>query len=120
MSKLQAVIARASELLKQHDRGRKEKALAGARMILPAELSLKGVAAKSKGSKPAKAPIYRGGRSLSGSVETGVGVECHGAEAPLVAGVGKTGEERCGTAYATGARFGTRRLRDCNCGSTAL
>jgi hypothetical protein len=59
---LQAIIARAGELLKQHDRERKEKALADARAILAgAGLSLKDVAAKGRGIKAAELPVYRGG-----------------------------------------------------------
>jgi len=59
---LQAVIARAGELLKQHDRERKEKALADARSILAAAgLSLKDVAAKRKTTKERTPPVYRGG-----------------------------------------------------------
>ena len=57
---LQAVIGRAGELLKEHDRQRKDKALADAGAILAAAgLSLKDVARKPKG-KP-KLPAYRGG-----------------------------------------------------------
>jgi hypothetical protein len=57
---LQAIITRAGELLKQHDRERKEKALADARTILAlAGLNLKAVAAKSRRNKPAKASVSR-------------------------------------------------------------
>jgi|ERR1039457_6314505 hypothetical protein len=59
---LQAVIARAGELLKQHDRERKERALADARAILAgAGLSLKDVAVKGKAGRGSKPPLYRGG-----------------------------------------------------------
>ena len=58
---LQAVMARAGELLKDHDRQRKEKALADAGAILAAAgLTLKDVA--HKGKARAKVPAYRGGR----------------------------------------------------------
>jgi hypothetical protein len=57
---LQAVIGRAGELLKEHDRQRKDKALADAGAILAAAgLSLKDVGRKSK--PKAKATAYRGG-----------------------------------------------------------
>ena len=57
---LQAVITRAGELLKEHDRQRKDKALADAGAILAAAgLSLKDVA--RKGRAKTKAPSYRGG-----------------------------------------------------------
>jgi len=56
---LHAVIARAHELLKAHDRERKERALAEARSLLSAVgLSLKAVAGKS----PKRAAAYRSGR----------------------------------------------------------
>jgi hypothetical protein len=59
---LQAVIARAGELLKQHDRERKTKALADARSILAsAGLNLKDVAAKGRGVNGIKAAVYRSG-----------------------------------------------------------
>jgi hypothetical protein len=49
---LQAVIARAGELLKQHDRERKDKALADARSILAsAGLSLKDLGVTGRGGK---------------------------------------------------------------------
>jgi len=58
---LRAVIARAEELLKQHDNERKEKALAEARATLAAVgLSLKDL--NVRGRKAAKGPIYRGGQ----------------------------------------------------------
>jgi hypothetical protein len=57
---LQAVIGRAGQLLKEHDRQRKDKALADAGAILAAAgLSLKDVGRRSKGK--AKSPAYRGG-----------------------------------------------------------
>jgi hypothetical protein len=55
---LRAVIARAQELLKNHDKERKEHALAEARTLLSSVgLSLKAVAGRS----PKRAPAYRGG-----------------------------------------------------------
>jgi hypothetical protein len=61
---LQSVITRAGELLKQHDRERKEKALADAQTILAsAGLSLRDVTSKGKGSKISKPPVYRSGHS---------------------------------------------------------
>jgi len=58
---LQAVIGRAGELLKEHDRQRKDKALADAGAILAAAgLSLKDVGRRGK-NKP-KSQTYRGGR----------------------------------------------------------
>jgi hypothetical protein len=52
---LTAVIARAGELLKQHDRQRKEKALTDARAILAAAgLNMKNVTAKSRRTKRTK------------------------------------------------------------------
>jgi H-NS histone family len=61
---LQSVIDRAGDLQKQHDRERKEKALADARLILAgAGLSLKDVAMKGTRSKSAKAPVYRSGHT---------------------------------------------------------
>jgi DNA-binding protein H-NS len=63
---LQAVITRAGELLRQHDRERKEKALADARAILAsAGLSLKDVAAKGRTTKTQAAAqkVYRSGHS---------------------------------------------------------
>jgi hypothetical protein len=62
MSSCRAVITRAGELLKQHDRERKEKALTDARSILAvAGLSLKDVAGKGRGGKAAKPPVYLSG-----------------------------------------------------------
>jgi DNA-binding protein H-NS len=63
---LQAVITRAGELLRQHDRERKEKALADARAILAsAGLSLKDGAAKGRTTKTQAAAqkVYRSGHS---------------------------------------------------------
>jgi DNA-binding protein H-NS len=58
---LRAVIARAEELLKQHDNERKEKALSEARATLAAVgLTLKDLNGKSK---KAKGPVYHGGHS---------------------------------------------------------
>jgi len=58
---LRAVIARAEQLLKQHDDDRKAKALADARSILAAAgLSLKNLA-KGRGAKP-KSATYQEGR----------------------------------------------------------
>jgi hypothetical protein len=55
---LQTIIARAGELIKQHDRERKEKALADARSILGAAgLSLKNMTTKSRRSKVAEPPV---------------------------------------------------------------
>jgi hypothetical protein len=60
---LRAVIGRAEELLKQHDRERKEKALEDARAILAsAGLSLRDVASKTKNGKAGKGPVYHGGQ----------------------------------------------------------
>ncbi len=57
---LQAVIGRAGELLKEHDRQRKDKALADAGAILAAAgLSLKDVG--RKGQRKAGNSAYRGG-----------------------------------------------------------
>lgn len=57
---LQAVIGRAGELLKEHDRQRKDKALADAGAILAAAgLSLRDVG--RKGKPKGKAAAYRGG-----------------------------------------------------------
>jgi len=57
---LQAVIGRAGQLLKEHDRQRKDKALADAGAILAAAgLSLKDVG--RKGKPKGKASAYRGG-----------------------------------------------------------
>jgi DNA-binding protein H-NS len=58
---LRAVISRAEELLRQHDRERKDKALVDARAILEAAgLSLKDVASRSNGKT--RGPVYVGGR----------------------------------------------------------
>jgi H-NS histone family len=59
---LRAVIARAEELLAQHDRERKATALEQARAILAgAGLSLRDVAAKPKNGT--KGPVYHGGQT---------------------------------------------------------
>jgi hypothetical protein len=59
---LKAVIARCNDLLKAHDRERKDKALEEAGAILAAAgLNLKDVARKGKSQK-SKTPAYRGGR----------------------------------------------------------
>jgi len=59
---LRAVIGRAEELLKQHDRERKDKALEDARVILEAAgLNLRDVASKGKNGKSGKGPVYHGG-----------------------------------------------------------
>jgi len=59
---LRAVIARAEELLRQHDTERKDKALAEARALLSAVgLSLKDVARKAPSTK-ARGPVYHGGQ----------------------------------------------------------
>lgn len=56
---LRAVIARAGQLLKQHDRERKQKALADARTLLAAAgLSLRSVRAKDKKAKDAKSTVH--------------------------------------------------------------
>jgi len=58
---LRAVIARAKELLMQHDTERKEKALAEARATLAAVgLSLKDLNGKKKNG--VKGPVYHGGQ----------------------------------------------------------
>jgi DNA-binding protein H-NS len=58
---LRAVIARAEELLKQHDNERKDKAMAEARATLAAVgLSLKDLS--GRGHKSAKGHVYRGGQ----------------------------------------------------------
>jgi hypothetical protein len=58
---LRAVIARAEELLAQHDRERKAAALEQARAILSgAGLNLRDIAAKPKNGN--KGPVYHGGR----------------------------------------------------------
>src|SRR5579863_446860 len=60
---LRAIIARAEELLAQHDRQRKDKALEEARAILAgAGLNLRDVASGKSGNGHAKAPAYHGGR----------------------------------------------------------
>jgi hypothetical protein len=65
---LQAVIARAGELLTQHDRDRKVKALAEARSILAsAGLNLKNVTEKGKAAKPAKTNARSQRTSMPGS-----------------------------------------------------
>jgi hypothetical protein len=59
---LRAIIRRAEELLDQHDRERKEKALVDARSILEAAgLNLRDVASKGKSGKSGKGPVYHGG-----------------------------------------------------------
>jgi DNA-binding protein H-NS len=59
---LRAVIGRAEELLRLHDRERKDKALEDARAILAsAGLSLRDVASKATGAKHGKVAAYRGG-----------------------------------------------------------
>jgi hypothetical protein len=59
---LRAIIGRAEELLKQHDRERKDKALEDARAILAsAGLSLRDVAGKATGAKSGRGPAYRSG-----------------------------------------------------------
>ncbi len=59
---LRAVIGRAEELLKQHDRERKGKALEDARAILAlAGLTLRDVASKATGANRGKATAYRSG-----------------------------------------------------------
>jgi hypothetical protein len=70
-AQLQEVIARAGELLKQHDRGRKEKALADTRSILAsAGLRLKGVTAKGIGIKAAAPSACLSGHCLPASNES--------------------------------------------------
>jgi DNA-binding protein H-NS len=60
---LRAVVARAEELLAQHDRQRKNEALEHARAILAgAGLNLRDVASGKAGNGHAKAPAYHGGR----------------------------------------------------------
>lgn len=60
---LRAVICCAEELLKQHDRALKEKALKEARTILEAAgLSLRDISSKGKSERPGKTPVYHGGR----------------------------------------------------------
>jgi len=59
---LRAVIGRAEELLKQHDRERKAKALEDARAILAsAGLTLRDVASKATGANRGKVTAYRSG-----------------------------------------------------------
>jgi hypothetical protein len=59
---LRAIIGRAEELLKLHDRERKDKALEDARAILAsAGLSLRDVATKAASPNRGKATPYRGG-----------------------------------------------------------
>ncbi len=59
---LRAVIGRAGELLKQHDRERKDKALEDARAILAsAGLSLRDVAGKATSTQRSKGPSYHSG-----------------------------------------------------------
>ena len=60
---LSAVAARCEELLAQHDRQRKDKALEEARVILAgAGLNLKDVAAGKPHKNGGKAPMYHAGR----------------------------------------------------------
>jgi DNA-binding protein H-NS len=59
---LQAIIGRAEELLRQHDRERKDKALEDARAILArAGLSLRDVASKATSANRGKMPAYHSG-----------------------------------------------------------
>ena len=59
---LRAVIGRAEELLKQHDRERKAKAMEDARSILAAAgLSLRDIGAPGKATKNSKTVSYRSG-----------------------------------------------------------
>jgi hypothetical protein len=59
---LRAVIGRAQELLKQHDRERKDKALEDARAILEAAgLALRDVAHKGKAGRNNNGPVYHSG-----------------------------------------------------------
>jgi DNA-binding protein H-NS len=59
---LRAVIGRAEELLKQHDRERKDKALEDARVILEAAgLNLRDVLSKRTNGKSGKGPVYHSG-----------------------------------------------------------
>jgi hypothetical protein len=61
---LRAVISRAEELLRQHDRERKDKALLDARAILEAAgLNLRDVASRTKNARGAKGPVYHSGQS---------------------------------------------------------
>lgn len=60
---LRAIVARCEELLAQHDRERKDKALSEARATLAAVgLSLKDLNGKGRG-KAAKGPAYHGGHN---------------------------------------------------------
>src|SRR5580658_2378214 len=60
---LSAVAARCEELLAQHDRQRKDKALEEARAILAsAGLNLKDVASGKPKNGNGKGPVYHGGR----------------------------------------------------------
>jgi hypothetical protein len=68
---LRAVISRAEELLKQHDRERKERALEDARAILEAAgLNLRDVASKGKSGKVVKGPVYHGGHHYQHPTKT--------------------------------------------------
>jgi hypothetical protein len=59
---LRAIIGRADELLQQHDRERKDKALLDARLILEAAgLNLRDVAPKGRNGRAGKGPVYRSG-----------------------------------------------------------
>jgi hypothetical protein len=59
---LRAVIGRAEELLKHHDRERKDKALDDARAILEAAgLNLRDVSSKGRNGKSGKGPVYHSG-----------------------------------------------------------
>jgi hypothetical protein len=59
---LRGIIGRAEELLGQHDRERKDKALLDARSILEAAgLNLRDVASKGRNGKAGKGPVYHGG-----------------------------------------------------------
>lgn len=62
-SELQAVIARAQDLLKTRDEERKAKAISDAKALLTAVgLSLRDVAAKAHRNGSAKGPAYHAGR----------------------------------------------------------
>jgi hypothetical protein len=59
---LRAIIGRAEELLKQHDRERKDKALEDARVILEAAgLNLRDVSSRGKNGKSGRGPVYHSG-----------------------------------------------------------